>query len=458
MDGNSQQTKVLLPNNERLELDGRRAERANALRRVSSVKRLTKTTDALPNQLLRDLEQQRQTREGEAKHDTAKIISSLEANRLLADLSQTHGVITSKYEVTENKAGVDRIKAGNRNLSVSDFLTKELKMPWAEAEKVLKASYQKQLDNAPTITKQTPKRDLWEAFRNTQPAQTKLKASEWRVQRESEKLRRADIRNDYQLKRTDIQSKRSTPTKERKAALSIARMERVGKDMALRQAVTEERQALKEKYNKPLQERYHYFLTELANQGDEKALAELRRHHNKPPAIVTQNAIEGVNSKADKGESNNIQFLRSMAYSVDGAGNVTYYADKSKQRALLIDSGKTVDVMQAKDIQAVEAGLRLAMQKFGSNLKIDGSKEFKQQVIEVALKAGLQVTFENKAMNDELSRRRVESEALQARGKVFIKSQTQRSNPAMTTQNPIIKEAESVEQPTPKRKPRDIER
>jgi hypothetical protein len=42
--------------------------------------------------------------------------------------------------------------------------------------------------------------------------------------------------------------------------------------MALRQAIAEERQKLKEKHNKPHQERYRSFLTELANQGDEKAL------------------------------------------------------------------------------------------------------------------------------------------------------------------------------------------
>ncbi|MEQ1599625.1 MAG: LPD7 domain-containing protein [Methylophilaceae bacterium] len=460
MDGNAQQTKVLLPNNERLELDGRRAERTNALRRVSSSRRLTKTTDALPNQLLRNLEEQKQAREAEATHDTAKIINNLEANRLLADLSLSHGVITSKYEVTKNKAGVDRIKSGNRNLSVSDFLTKELQMPWAEAEKILKASYQKQIDNTQTITKQAPQRSLWEAYREGQPAQAKLKSSEWNAQRESEKLRRADIRNDYQLKRKEIQGDRSTPTKERKAALSIARMERATKDMALRQAIAEERQKLKEKHNKPHQERYCSFLTELANQGDEKALAELRRQRTSHPAPASQNAIEGSNNKEGEGELNTIQFVRTMAYSVDIAGNVTYYADKSKKLALLVDSGKSIDVIETKNSQAVEAGLRMAVQKFGNNLKIEGNKEFKHQVIDVVLKAGLQVTFEDKAMNAELNRRRADREEQQARGKAFIESQRQpTTQPPAAAQPTKIKEQESERpQVVKKQKNRDAER
>lgn len=456
MDGDTKQVKVLLQNNERLELDERRAERTNALRRVSSSRRVIKTTDALPNQLLRDLDQQKQIRDGEAKYDTTKIINTLEANRLLADLSLTHGVITSKYEVTKNKVGVDRIKSGNRNLSVSDFLTKELQMPWAEAEKILKASYQKQIDNTQTITKQTPQRSLWEAYREGQPAQAKLKASEWSAQRESEKLRRANIRNDYQLKRKEIQGNRSTPTKERKAALSIARMERATKDMVLRQAIVDERLKLKEKHNKPHQEHYRSFLTELANQGDEKALVELRRQRISNTTPSTPNTIEGLNNKEGEDKPNAIRFVRTMTYSVDATGNVTYYADKSKKRALLVDSGKSVDVIEAKNSQAVEAGLRLAVQKFGNNIKIEGNKEFRHQVIDVALKAGLQVTFENKAMNAELNRRRADHAEQQSRGKAFIESQKQPTNqpPVVAPSPTTIKEQQVVK----KQKNRDVER
>ena len=388
-----------------------------------------------------------------------KIINTLEANRLLADLSLTHGVITSKYEVTKNKVGVDRIKSGNRNLSVSDFLTKELQMPWAEAEKILKASYQKQIDNTQTITKQTPQRSLWDAYREGQPAQAKLKASEWSAQRESEKLRRADIRNDYQLKRKEIQGNRSTPTKERKAALSIARMERATKDMVLRQAIVDERLKLKEKHNKPHQERYRSFLTELANQGDEKALVELRRHRISNTASTLQNSIQGMNNKEGEDKLNTIQFVRSMNYSVDITGNVTYYADKSKKRTLIVDSGKSVDVIEAKNSQAVEAGLRLAVQKFGNNLKIEGNKEFRHQVIDVAIKAGLQVTFENKEMNAELNKRRADHEEQQSRGKAFIESQRQPTKKPVTEAHPTkLKEQEREPQVVKKQKDRDTER
>ncbi len=86
----------------------------------------------------------------------------------------------------------------------------------------------------------------------------------------------------------------------------------------------------------------------------------------------------------------------------------------------MIDSGQRVTVATAKDSQAVETGLRLAVQKFGPGLKIEGSEEFRRQVIDAALKTGLRVEFENKAMNDELTRRRAERDELQARVKAFI--------------------------------------
>ena len=62
-------------------------------------------------------------------------------------------------------------------------------------------------------------------------------------------------------------------------------MERVTKEMALREAIKDERQQLKEKQGQPYQARYRAFLAERANQGDESALAELRRQRDTSPAL-----------------------------------------------------------------------------------------------------------------------------------------------------------------------------
>lgn len=423
-----------------------------------------RAADSVTGQLLAEA-RERKT-EGKAAHlaEFAQIKRELDARRLLAHLSKTHGVIPEKYEVTKGKDGGDRIKAGSRNLNVSDFLTQEMRLSFSEAAPVLRQVYAAQQGRELAEARPSPRRELWQAFRQAQPEQAKQKAAEWEAQRQSERERRAAIRDDYQGERRALQADRRKPAAERKAALSIARMERVTKDMALREAIREERQQLKEKHGQPYQERYRAFLAERANKGDETALAELRRQRDASPAPTAEaNTIEG-SSKRKRDSDQAAQLARNLAYSVDRAGNVTYYADQAKRRALVIDSGQRVTVAAVKDSQAVEAGLRLAVQKFGPGLKIEGSEEFKRQVIDAALKTGLRVEFDSKAMNDELQRRRAERDELQARGKAFIASEREKAEQAKAPKEPATpapektREPERTPQPEPARKPRGYER
>lgn len=443
---------------------GRDQSEDRQVSRAAPQPRDRRAADSVTGQLLAEA-RERKT-EGKAAHlaEFAQIKRELDARRLLAHLSKTHGVIPEKYEVTKGKDGGDRIKAGSRNLNVSDFLTQEMRLSFSEAAPVLRQVYAAQQGRELAEARPSPRRELWQAFRQAQPEQAKQKAAEWEAQRQSERERRAAIRDDYQGERRALQADRSKPAAERKAALSIARMERVTKDMALREAIREERQHLKEKHGQPYQERYRAFLAERANKGDETALAELRRQRDASPAPTAEaNTIEG-SSKRKRDSDQAAQLARNLAYSVDRAGNVTYYADQAKRRALVIDSGQRVTVAAVKDSQAVEAGLRLAVQKFGPGLKIEGSEAFKRQVIDAALKTGLRVEFDSKAMNDELQRRRAERDELQARGKAFIASEREKAEQAKAPKEPATpapektREPERTPQPEPARKPRGYER
>lgn len=423
--------------------------------------------DSVTGQLLAEARERKTEAKAAHLSEFAQIKRELDARRLLAHLSKTHGVIPEKYEVTKGKDGGDRIKAGSRNLNVSDFLTQEMRLSFTEAAPILRQLYAAQQGRELAEARPTPRRELWQAFREAQPAQAKQKATEWDAQRQSERERRAAIRDDYQAERRALQADRSQSGAQRKAALSIARMERVTKDMALREAVKEERQQLKEKHSQPYQERYRAFLAVRANQGDESALTELRRQRDASPthaAAAEINTIEGSTSRRKRESDQAAQLARNLAYSIDRAGNVTYYADQAKRRALVVDSGQRVTVTTVKDSQAVEAGLRLAIQKFGPGLKIEGSAEFKRQVIDAALKTGLRVEFDSKAMNDELHRRRDERDELQARGKAFIASEREKAEQAKAPKQPATpapektREPERTPQPEPARKPRGYER
>lgn len=392
-----------------------------------------------------------------------QIKQALDARRLLAHLSRTHGLIPEKYEISKGDDGGDRIKAGTSNLNVSDFLTREMSLSFKEAKPILRQVYaEQQRGHEVNEPRAAPRRELWESFRKTQPDWQKQKTQEWNDQRGTEKARRAAIRDAYQVARRAIQGDRSKPAPERKAALSIARMERVGEDMALREAVKGERLQLKTKLGQPYQARYRSFLTELANRGDEDALAELRRQRDTTSVPTGPNVIEGEASTKKRGDRNaKAPIAPQLAYSVDTGGNVTYYADQAKTRALLIDSGKSVTVVD-QDNQAVEAGLRLALQKFGPGLKIEGSKEFKRQVLEVVFNTGMHVELGDKTMSTELAVRRAKRGDLQARGKAFIAAEREKATttpvspvPGKTPDQDRTQQAEAEKQ---SHKPPDIER
>ena len=384
----------------------------------------------------------------------AQIKRELDARRLLAHLSKTHGVIPEKYEVTKGKDGADRIKAGNRNLNVSDFLTQEIRLSFTEAAPILREVYAAQVSREVTEARPEPRRELWESYRQAQPDQAGQKARELDAQRKSERDRREKIRAGYQAERRAIQNDQRRKPTERKAALSIVHMERVNQDMSLREAVSIERQQLKDKYSQTHQERYSAFLHELAGRGDEAALAELRRQRKTVATPTGLNTIEAV-VKVKRADQT-APIARSLVYSIDHGGNVTYYADAAKQRALVIDSGQRVNVPTAKDSEAVEVGLRLAVQKFGYGLKIRGTDDFKNEIIEVAVKTGLQVQFDSPAMNEKLQRRRAERDELQARGKAFIAGERAKGEKGRATPIPAPATPAPVKAQEPKKERRQI--
>lgn len=436
-------SEMLLPRDVPGELDQQGAESDPGLRR--DVRRVGEA-DSLVGQLNRDLTEQ-QARKNAERDEFAQIKAELEASRLLARLSHSHGLTPDKYQVEKRADGSDRIKAGSRRHNVSDFLTKELHLPWKEAAPILREAYAEQLgqEHEP-LSRNTPRRELWEAWRGGQPERTRQKGHDWTQQRESEKRRRAQIRSAYQAKRRAIYNDRGLRPAERKAAMSIARMERVSQDMALRTAMTIERQELKERYSRPRKEQYRDYLLELARAGDEGALAELRRQRDSLPLDAGANEIERGGKV--KQEVLMAPTVRSLSYTVDRNGSVTYYADQARQRALIVDLGPRVQVKD-RDREAVEMGLRLALQKFGSKVKITGSEEFKDQIIEAALKNGLRVEFADPVMNAELQRRRNERDESMARGRAFINQE--RTREAKRRETPVSPPVA----PTPTRPPQE---
>ena len=197
----AQGSEVLLQGDAPHHVEHSGAGRDDALRRPGTGERGLRPTgrdaDNVTSQLARDQQERKQGRSTESQSEFQEIKAKLDARRLLAELSQSHGVIPDKYEVTKAKDGSDRIKSGTRNLNVSDFLTKELNMPWKDAAKTMRDAYARQRGKEPEQeAKREPRRQLWGEFQEDRKTRgQQLRTAQWDEQRMKERDRRDAIKS-----------------------------------------------------------------------------------------------------------------------------------------------------------------------------------------------------------------------------------------------------------------------
>ncbi|WP_293042078.1 LPD7 domain-containing protein [Paraburkholderia sp.] len=360
----------------------------------------------------------RQVRERRERSSQAEefreIRQNLDARRLLAEVSYTHGVRPAKYAVVTGRDGTDRIRAGKRSLNVSDFLTKELNLSWREAAPMLREIYQRQQAGEPVpAPRELPRAALWREYSSARESHIAARHAAWLAQRSSEPQRRDEIRGAFGARRDAIkQDVRLTPAG-RRAATSLARAERLGLEDALRQAIAHERAALKDQFGPSSGPSFADWLRKRAEQGDERALEELRRTARPEPTGTTDgegfSVIRPNGSRPDAGDEHNAIIFRSsgLSWSVDERGTVTYRQDG---RDLVRDSGASVQVLQL-DRSAIEAGLRLAQSKFGRTLELTGDDANQLAAARIAVDAGLRVLFSEARLNramDEYRHARVD--------------------------------------------------
>ncbi|MGA4422896.1 LPD7 domain-containing protein [Ralstonia nicotianae] len=358
--------------------------------------------DSVLDQLARDLSERRATGSDIERAEFREIKANLDAQRLLDTLSRTHGLIVDKYALSKGADGGDRIRAGTRNLNVSDFLTKELNLSWAEAAQLLRTTYRAQTGReievrAPQRPDPTPA--LWRDFMLQRGGLGKADRAVWTAQLQSERERREAIRSTFRDARRAIREDPTLTKAQKTAALSTSRMMRVEQETALSRTITTERDRLQA--SRPSQEdRYLAYLAARGQRSDHAALFELQRLRAQEPAEDPQRLTI---RPARQVQPNAIVYDGPViTHQVQRNGDVEYQRNGT---ALLVDQGKSVRLWQ-NDQDAIEIGLRLAQQKFGPVLELTGPLEFQMEVARVAADARLNVEFADDAINRILVERR----------------------------------------------------
>jgi hypothetical protein len=356
----------------------------------------------------RDSEESRERLSAQQHPDNAQIRRHLSARRLLGELSHTHGVLPEKYPVVRAKDGSERIRAGTRHLNVSDFLTKELNLPWKEAAPMLREAYARQTGESVELpARERPRVVLWQGYSKARDDAAMTRRTAWSEQRAGEQHRRAAIKAVFETRRDAIRTDPTLSMRQRRSSLSVARMERVGTETVLRDSIIIERQRLQDKHGSAAGVSFADYLRDRAQKGDTLALSELRRTRRTLPkkhALIEsdgdRNEIRPVND-----QRNEIIYRRaSFTHHVQDNGDVAYRHDG---RDVVHDRGMNILVMQ-RDHDTVEAGLRLAIAKYGTTLELGGDDTFKREAARVAAKVGLNLRFSDEALNQLMTQARAQ--------------------------------------------------
>lgn len=384
----------------------------------------------------------------------AEIKRTLDAKRLLDRLSHSHGVNPEKYEIGKGQDGGDRIKAGTRNLNVSDFLTKELNLDYRAAGQILRETYREQTGREPGANpKQQARAELWKEYQGERKAKAQERKTEAQAKRNAVTALRQGIKQDADRKLTAIRTNRSLSPAERKAQSSLIKMEKIQAETALREQAKADREQQAAARADEYKNGYKNWLAEKAQDGNEAALAELRRQQERQAKAPEpdERAVSAGEPKPT-GDRDSIHRQPDLGYRVSRNGDVTY---SRAGREILTDQGKALKVHQT-DSNTIETGLRLAQAKFGRVLDVQGDAEFKKRTALVAAEKGLNVEFTDKAMNETMKARKAqiaENKAREAELRALARAEMQKAKTPKAEKKQVTQKEKEREKPATEQAP-----
>jgi len=400
---------LLLPNDALHQLVHSRAQRDHELRRSHSRPEAVQQTinpatgrsaDSLVSQIRRDLREEVAAAHHENAPDISAIKAGLDMKRFLFALSRSHGILLEKYPIAKAKNGEDRIRCGTRNLNASDFLTKELHLPWEQAELILREQYSLQRSSTPPLTpRQEPREDLWLAFtKATAEQHTTAREAAWEQQRQADRERRQDIEDAFDEQTALLRRRPGAPAGEPSAASSRLRKHKAAQKKQLRATIAGEHWTLREEYQQCPLERYREWLVAEASQNAH-ALAELRRlasyRRREEAGVLEIHGVPQITLPAP------IYHGLELTRRVDRHGDVTYLRDGVE---IIRDTAHKVVVLETTD-DTIATALRLAILKFGPMLSITGDPWFQRRTAELAAESGLRIRFDNDELNSVMDKR-----------------------------------------------------
>ena len=235
--------------------------------------------------------------------------------------------------------------------------------------------------------------------------QTKTRQQDRTAERLAVRQQQKDLTEHHKARRDQIR-RSDIPAPVKKALYSVAAMEAVQAREKLRAELEKKRQA--QRSTRP--QSFKDWTADRAQEGDQAAISQLRgwayadRRKAKEMEKSDQERSKQDGITIDGQERREplsprrMALLDAMQYQVDRkTGDVHYQA---QDRHIFTDSGKriTFSAAGANDREALAAGLLLARQKFGQQITLTGSDQFKDEAIKIMVQKRMDVRLADPAL------------------------------------------------------------
>lgn len=342
---------------------------------------------------------------------------------VLAYAQANHLINPEKHETYKAKDGSARINFGKYNYNVSDFFTKGLGLEWAETEVILKSLYEAQ--SLGVKPEPVSNKTIKECLIDFEQTVYSVKIEEYKKARNSidkdKSLSSKEINNRFFTENKRINALTYITRHEKELLKSINTFEKLVAEENLKAISFGNNESLNAiKY--PFSDHFEKYLNQ-QKVLDMSLINQLKEKYAKPKENENQleNSIsgKGFDFVLDGREaSRRAKLTTELAES--GRPNTEYGYSfkelrpqqekdhiaffKGSEKLFETHSNKT-SIVGKPDFDKVATALAYSMQRYGNPLDINGTHEFKEQLIEVAARNGLKVEFTDPALNDALKER-----------------------------------------------------
>lgn len=350
---------------------------------------IQRATDSLIAQLRGRLADRRRSGQDQDTAMLARARSQLDPRRVLAELTQSHGLISSKYSVA-GVPGRYRIKAGNRLLSVADFLTTEMRMPWLQAKAFMLAAMHRQdaKHTPPPQLQHQPTYEMWRRWLLALPRQPH------RV-RPGRRQRRSAIDLNARLRLLVIAQ---IPFPTREAQRTAIQEVRAARAQNLRDMRAHQKEISMDP-NPALTPLYLRWLHTQALEGERDALAELRRLLLPVPKRESWHFDQYLAGAGDAEPAEPPPCPKGFEPRIEANGFITF---RIEGRDAVRDAGRELIVID-KSVEADDMAIALAIAKFpGVPLTVGGDDAFKSRMVAAAIRSPRVVEFDDPKLQRQL--------------------------------------------------------